>query len=88
MTFLPSQDKKNIFLFLTSTILITLIPSKLGDQDMAIWSLISDFEVLKHHQSDVEGDTITEIGRGSTGQKSEADSVAQHKFLSMYDQIL
>lgn len=57
--------QEKYFPFLTSTIQITLLPSKSGDQDVGTWSLISDFEVLKRHQSDVDGDTVMEkLGEG------------------------
>lgn len=56
---------------------------------MGTWSLISNCETLKHHQSGVDGDLVMEgLGeRGSAGQKPEAHHIAYHKFLSIYERI-
>lgn len=52
-----------------STIQIPVFLSNSGDQDVGTWSLISDFEVLKNHQSDVDGDAVKEkSGEGRLGR--------------------
>lgn len=61
--------QEKYFPFLTSTIQITLLPSKSGDQDVGTRSLISASEVLKRHQSGVDGDTVMEeSGEGRLGR--------------------